>query len=79
MEEYTMNIKETVEKAVKKLMADPNLLKKFEKEPVKVIEELIGVDLPDDLVNQLIDAIKAKIAAEKMGDALQGLGKLFGK
>ena len=74
-----MNIKETVEKAVKKLMDDPKLMKKFEKEPAKVIEELIGVDLPDDLVNQLIDGIKAKITADKVGDALQGLGKLFGK
>ena len=74
-----MDIKATVEKAAKKLMADPELLQKFEKEPVKVLEELLGVDLPDDLVNQLVDAVKAKLAAEKMGDALQGLGKLFGK
>ena len=74
-----MDIKANIEKAVKKLMDNPAMLKKFEKEPVKVIEELIGVDLPDDLVNQLIDGIKAKIAAEKVGDALQGLGKLFGK
>ena len=74
-----MDIKATVEKAVKKLMDNPSLMKKFEKEPVKVIEELIGVDLPDDLVNQLIDGIKAKITAEKVGDALQGLGQLFGK
>ena len=74
-----MDIKEKIEIAVKKLKENPALLKKFDKEPVKVIEELIGVDLPDDLVNQLIDGIKAKLAAEKVGDALQGLGKLFGK
>lgn len=74
-----MDIKEKIEKAVKKLKENPALLKKFDKEPVKVIEELIGMDLPDDLVNQLIDGIKAKLAAEKVGDALQGLGKLFGK
>ena len=74
-----MDIKETIEKAAKKLMNNPALLKKFEKEPVKVIEELVGVDLPDDLVNKLIDGIKAKITADKVGDALQGLGKLFGK
>ena len=74
-----MDIKETIEKAAKKLMNNPALLKKFEKEPVKVIEELIGVDLPDDLVNKLIDGIKAKITADKVGDALEGLGKLFGK
>ena len=74
-----MDIKATVEKAVKKLMDNPALLKKFEKEPVKVIEELVGVDLPDDLINPVIDGIKAKITAEKAKDALQGLGKLFGK
>ena len=74
-----MDIKATIEKTVKKLMDNPALLKKFEKEPVKVIEELIGVDLPDDVVEKLIDGIKVKLAATKVGDALEGLGKLFGK
>ena len=74
-----MDIKEYIEKAVKKLMDNPSLLKKFEKEPVKVLEELIGVDLPDDLLNPVIDGIKARITAEKVGDALGSLGKLFGK
>ena len=74
-----MDIKATVEKTVKKLMDNPALLKKFEKEPVKVIEELIGVDLPDDVVEPLIDGIKVKLAATKVGNALEGLGKLFGK
>ena len=74
-----MDIKEKIEQAAKKLMDNPALLKKFEKEPVKVIEELIGVDLPDDVVEPLIDGIKVKLAATKVGDTLQGLGKLFGK
>ena len=74
-----MDIKEKIEKAVKKLLSDKNLMEKFEKNPVKVIEDLFGVDLPDDLVNELIKGIKAKITADKVGDALEGLGKLFGK
>ena len=74
-----MDIKATVEKTVKKLMDNPALLKKFEKEPVKVIEELVGMDLPDDVVEPLIDGIKVKLAATKVGNALEGLGKLFGK
>ena len=74
-----MDIKEKIEQVAKKLLSDKKLLEKFEKNPVKVIEELIGVDLPDDLVNQLIDGIKAKIKLEKVGNALEGLGKLFGK
>ena len=74
-----MDIKEKIEQVAKKLMADPKLLQKFEKEPVKVIEELVGMDLPDALVEQLIDGIKVKLAATKVGNALEGLGKLFGK
>ena len=74
-----MDIKETIEKAAKKLMDNPALLKKFDKEPVKVIEELVGMDLPDALVNQLIDGIKVKLAATKVGNALDSLGKLFAK
>ncbi len=74
-----MDIKEKIEQIAKKLLSDKDLLKKFEKNPVAVIEDLVGIDLPDDLVNQLIDGIKAKISLEKVGDALEGLGKLFGK
>ncbi len=74
-----MDIKEKIEQVAKKLLSDKNLLAKFEKNPVKVIEELVGIDLPDDLVNQLIDGIKARIKLDKVGDALEGLGKLFGK
>ena len=74
-----MDIKEKIEAVVKKLMADKNLMEKFEKNPVKVIEELLGVDLPDDLVNKIIDGVKAKITMDKVGDALGALGGLFGK
>ncbi len=74
-----MDIREKIESVVKKLMNDKNLLKKFEDNPVKVIEELLGVDLPDDLVNQIIDGVKAKINLEKVGDALDALSGLFGK
>ena len=74
-----MDIKEKIEAVVKKLLADKNLMEKFEKNPAKVIEELLGVDLPDDLVNKIIDGVKAKINLDKVGDALDMLGGLFGK
>lgn len=77
--EKTMEIKEKIEKVVKKLLSDKNLMEKFEKNPVKVIEEVLGVDLPDDLVNQVIEGVKAKISLEKVGDALEALSGLFGK
>ena len=72
-------IKEKIEQVVKKLTADKNLMAKFDKDPVKVIEELLGVDLPDDFVKKVVDGVKAKIKLDKVGDALENLGGLFGK
>jgi len=74
-----VDIREKIESIAKKLLSDKKLMEKFEKNPVKVIEELLGVDLPDDLVNQIIEGVKAKISLEKVGDALGALGGLFGK
>ena len=72
-------IKEKIEQVVKKLTADKNLMAKFDKNPVKVIEELLGVDLPDDIVKKVVEGVKAKIKLDKVGDALGSLGGLFGK
>lgn len=74
-----IDIKEKVEDLVEKIQKNPALLKKFNAEPVKVVEELIGIDLPDDLVEKVIDGVKAKITMDKVGDALGALGGLFGK
>ena len=74
-----MDIKAKIEQAVKKLLSDKDLMAKFDKNPASVIEELIGVDLPDDQVNQAVDAIKAKIKLDQVGNVLGGLGGLFKK
>lgn len=71
-----MDIKAKVEEIVEKVKSDKKIGEKFQKNPVGVIEELIGVDLPDDQVNQIIDAVKAKLSLDKLGGALGGL---FGK
>ena len=72
-------MKEKIEQVVKKLMSDKNLMAKFEKNPAAVIEEYIGIDLPDEQVNQAVEAIKAKIKLEQAGDLLSGIGSLFGR
>lgn len=72
-------MKEKIEKVVKKLLSDKDLMEKFEKNPVAVIEEYIGVDLPDDMVNEAVAAIKAKIKLEQVGDAISGIAGLFKK
>ena len=63
----------------KKIMEDPQLLKKFRETPVPVLEKLLGIDLPDDQIEKLAELIKARIDLEKAGDMLKGLGGLFKK
>ncbi len=72
-------IKDKVEDLVKEIQTNPALLKKFKENPVKVVEELIGIDLPDDQLKQVADLVKAKIDLDKVGDLLGGLGGLFKK
>ena len=74
-----IDIKEKIEELVEKIQKNPAMLKKFNTEPVKVVEELVGIDLPDELVEKIIDGVKAKITMDKVGDALGALGGLFGK
>lgn len=74
-----MDIKAKAEELVKKIANDPKLLTEFQKNPIKVVEEIIGMDLPDDQIRQLADLVKAKIDLDKAGDLLKGLGGLFGR
>lgn len=74
-----MDIKEKISDIVEQIKKNPNLKEDFEKEPVKVIEKLIGVDLPDDIVEKIIDGVKAKLKAENIADAADKLKGLFNK
>ena len=74
-----MDIKEKIEELVEKIQNDKDILAKFRKDPVAVVEKLIGVDLPDDQIEKVADMVKAKLDLDKVGDALGMLGGLFGK
>ena len=74
-----IDIKEKIEELVEKIKKNPAMLKKFKENPVKVVEELVGIDLPDELIEKVVDGVKAKITVDKVGDALGALGGLFSK
>ena len=77
-------IKEKIEEIVKKLTDNKDLLENFKKNPVKTVESLLGIDLPDDTIEKIVDGVKAKITLDKLDDlkddlggALSALKKLF--
>lgn len=71
------DVKGKVEELVKKIQGEPELLQKFKSSPIKTVEDLIGVDLPDEQIKLVIAGIKTKLAATDLGDKLDGLKKLF--
>ena len=74
-----MDMKEKIENVAKTLMSDPTLMESFQKDPKAAVKKVLGVVLTDDVVDAIVQGVKAKIGAEKVENALGGLGKLFGK
>ena len=74
-----MDIKKMIDELVEKIKSDPKLLENFQKDPIPTVEKLLGIDLPDDKIQALVEGIKAKIDLDKVGDVLGGLKGLFGR
>lgn len=90
-----MDITKMISTAVDKIKKDPSFASKFKSDPVKALEQLLGIDLPDEQIKALIDGIQANISLDKVGALLDsdgdgkpdlgilnnlgGLGGLFGK
>lgn len=73
-----MDIKEHISKIVEEVSKNSNIKEQFEKEPVKVVENVIGIDLPDDIVMKIVDGVKAKLTMDgvsKVADTLKAIFK----
>ena len=71
-----MDIKAKIDEVTEKVKSDPNFAQKFKTEPIKAVEDVLGVDLPDDMINKVIDGVKAKV---NLGGIADKIGGLFGK
>ena len=78
-----MEIQKIINDVIAKLKDDDQLLANFKSNPTKVLEKLVGVDLPDDKIDPIIDGIMAKLKIDDLAEKAEGimgaLGGLFGK
>lgn len=74
-----MDIKELIDTVVNAVKDSESVKEQFEKEPVKVIEKFLGIDLPDEIVEKIVEGVKAKITMDKVADVAGALKGLFGK
>lgn len=73
-----MDIKAKTEEIVNKVKSDPDIASKFRNDPIKTVEGILGADLPDDVIMQVVDGVKAKINVDELKGKLGALGGIFG-
>ena len=59
-----MDIKEKIEELVEKISSDKALQAQFKRDPISAVEKLLGVDLPNDVIEKIVDGVKAKLTAD---------------
>lgn len=74
-----MDVKEQIKTAVDRITKDKKLQEQFQKEPVKALESVLGIDLPDDVINQVIEGVKAKLTVDRVSGSVDALKGLFTK
>lgn len=61
------DLKAKIEEIVNKVKNDGDFANKFQENPVKAVESVVGVDLPEDQINGIVEGVKAKINLDNNG------------
>ncbi len=67
------DIKKKIEEIVKKIKSDEGFASSFKSNPIKAVESVLGVDLPDDKINSIVDGVKAKLTGDKISSEASSL------
>ncbi|MCD4713533.1 MAG: hypothetical protein K8R73_09655 [Clostridiales bacterium] len=72
-----MDIKNKIEEIIEKIKSDENFASKFKDDPEKAIESILGIDIPGDQIEKVIDGVKAKLSLDKADGLLGKIKKMF--
>jgi hypothetical protein len=67
-----MNVQEQITKVTESLSKDKDLLAQFQKDPAAALKKITGLDLPKDAVDQVVEAVKTKLTADKLKNTAEG-------
>ena len=70
-----MDLQNIIRDVLNQLENNEELVKAFLADPVKTLEKKLGVDLPDDKLQPVIDGVKAKL---KLDDTIDTAKNIFG-
>ncbi|MBQ8218019.1 MAG: hypothetical protein IJZ91_08695 [Oscillospiraceae bacterium] len=77
------NIRDIAKRLIEIMKDDDKFEAKFDRNPAKAIEDVLGIDLPDEKVNSIVKIVKAKLDLDNFDlddlldkDKIPGLSKL---
>ena len=72
-----MDIKAKINEIVDRIKSEEGLMDLFKSDPVKAVEKVIGMDLPDEKLGPIVDGVKAKLTVDNAKDLFGSIKKLF--
>ena len=70
-----LDIKAKINEVVEKAKNDPAFMDQLKTDPIKAVEGLLGVDLPDEAIKGIVEGAKAKLTGDRLSGLLGKLGK----
>ncbi|MBR1592246.1 MAG: hypothetical protein IJ666_04465 [Ruminococcus sp.] len=74
-----MDVKAKINEIADKVKNDKEFGSKFMSDPVKAVESVVGVDLPDEKIKEIANGIKDKVNVGDITEKLGGIGGIIGK
>ena len=74
-----MDVKAKVNELVDKVKNDKDFSSKFISDPIKAVESVVGIDLPDEKIKEIASGIKDKVNISDVTEKLGGLGGIINK
>lgn len=77
------NIRDIAKRLIEIMKDDDKFEARFDRNPAKAIEDVLGIDLPDEKVNSIVKIVKSKLDLDNFDlddlldkDKIPGLSKL---
>lgn len=73
-----IDIKQMAHELFEKISKDKELQEAFLKDPIHTLEAKLGVDLPDEQIKGVVEAVKAKLNLGKIGSLVESVEDAIG-
>ena len=74
-----MEIKKEIEKVFQSVTGDKAKIEAFKKDPAGMVKKILGDNLSQELIQKIVEGVKAKLTADTLNDVAGKIGGLFGK